>query len=1010
MKQAVKQNPFKGPRYYEEKDQDIFYGRDQESNELFQLVKNNFPALVTGDPGVGKTSLINAGLFPLLRTAGYLPVRVDFAETSNLPLSAIQTKMQEAIITQHIQVTSKTGTEPATPLQKGETLWEYFHRVKHEDKEGRPITPVIVFDAFDKIFSGKYSRMHRDALLKEILYLVENRTPEHLWGKNIPIKGEMPDVRLLLVLRDNNPEDMAILKKQVPSIERAHFELHPLNGIQARQILEKSGIFPDETIKDDILQQFYPRHMETGEAEKDIPPKKLRVEPVLFSLFCTHAADTKATSFGSQERDTALNLFYNRLLWEIPRGKQLAEYIETRCLTLSGTRTAVTPDKGFKLRDALDAAVDLFILRKVYYGGIEHVEIFHNLLLPVIKERRHRSQEDKIERQEKKAKHRKAILAAVLVSLVVVSLVILLYIFKQEDRIQNLEKQLESQLNRSSEIKKELDALINIAEETGKSPGTRAKQPGEEAAARELDESPLPLASTSSTPPIEKSPLPAPPGTGTADTETLDRDVIVSKLLEAANNEKNKNKAIRIVEAAYTLSLPQPPPQVWQQLTGIAYSAFGSPFYENLVKTKHTISSVTVSPDGRKLLSLFSHLNNVEVWDLRGHLLTDLNLHTNKVNSAIFSSNSQAILTASEDKTAKLWDIQGNILAEFKPHRAGVMRALFSPGERNVLTTPANFLVDNPRLWDMNGNLLAEIPVVGGNAQLPGKSKADTLLSLVDPAISARIDRQTFSNTVFSPDGRQLLTIPYILFQPALWDIQGNLLVEFPQPKDSIHFATFSTDGNTVLTSSSKKTAQLWNLEGEKIAQLHPLSTFIVNAIFSPDNSRILTIPYHPFEKAKLWDRGGNYLTSLENHPSKINSAVFSPDGTKILTTSEDRTAKLWDLEGTLLADMKQHTGPVVDAVFSPDGKYILTASVDTTAKLWDIQGNLLANLNRHTLNVSQALFLNNGTRMLTVSADGTINSWFTPTAIIEWLKTAPIPRLTPAEKEKLGIADFILE
>ncbi len=108
-------------------------------------------------------------------------------------------------------------------------------------------------------------------------------------------------------------------------------------------------------------------------------------------------------------------------------------------------------------------------------------------------------------------------------------------------------------------------------------------------------------------------------------------------------------------------------------------------------------------------------------------------------------------------------------------------------------------------------------------------------------------------------------------------------------------------------------------------------------------------------------------------------------------------------------ADFKGHTGGVTSAVFSPDGKQILTASSDYTAKLWDLQGNLLADLKGHTDSVNSAGFSPDGKRIVTASSDGTAIIWPTPEGIMDWLKTAPIPKLTQKEKEELGIADFEL-
>ncbi len=61
--------------------------------------------------------------------------------------------------------------------------------------------------------------------------------------------------------------------------------------------------------------------------------------------------------------------------------------------------------------------------------------------------------------------------------------------------------------------------------------------------------------------------------------------------------------------------------------------------------------------------------------------------------------------------------------------------------------------------------------------------------------------------------------------------------------------------------------------------------------MFSPNGLWILTIPSD--KTAKLWDIDGNMIAELK-HNKRVRFAVFSPDGRRILTASEDGTAKLW--------------------------------------------------------------------------------------------------------------------
>ena len=67
-KEAALQRPFPGLGSYLRQDASIFKGRDDEIWSLFSIVSTYPITLLIGESGVGKTSLIQAGLFPFLET------------------------------------------------------------------------------------------------------------------------------------------------------------------------------------------------------------------------------------------------------------------------------------------------------------------------------------------------------------------------------------------------------------------------------------------------------------------------------------------------------------------------------------------------------------------------------------------------------------------------------------------------------------------------------------------------------------------------------------------------------------------------------------------------------------------------------------------------------------------------------------------------------------------------------------------------------------------------------
>jgi len=93
--------------------------------------------------------------------------------------------------------------------------------------------------------------------------------------------------------------------------------------------------------------------------------------------------------------------------------------------------------------------------------------------------------------------------------------------------------------------------------------------------------------------------------------------------------------------------------------------------------------------------------------------------------------------------------------------------------------------------------------------------------------------------------------------------------------------------------------------------------------------------------------------------------------------------------------------------LFSPDDEVILTASEDFSAKLWNLKPRSVGIAEyQHTDVVNSAVFSRDGKRMLTASNYGAVKIWWTPQAIYEWLKTAPVYRLTAEEERQCGIIE----
>ncbi|WP_375496189.1 hypothetical protein, partial [uncultured Nostoc sp.] len=97
-----------------------------------------------------------------------------------------------------------------------------------------------------------------------------------------------------------------------------------------------------------------------------------------------------------------------------------------------------------------------------------------------------------------------------------------------------------------------------------------------------------------------------------------------------------------------------------------------------LKRYKSTVYSASFSPDGKYIVTA-SRDNTARVWDITGKQIVQLKGHTSSVWSANFSPDGKHIVTASLDNTVSVWDITGKQITLLKGHTSYVRSASFSP-------------------------------------------------------------------------------------------------------------------------------------------------------------------------------------------------------------------------------------------------------------------------------------------------------------------------------------------
>jgi tetratricopeptide (TPR) repeat protein len=431
-------NPYPGLQAFGEGDQAYFHGRARERDELFRLVRREVLTVVFGRSGLGKTSLLNAGLFPLLRQADVLPVpiRLDFTPGKADLVSQVRAALAEALRGQEVD---------APPPAAGETLWEYFHRTPFWSRRNQLLTPLLVFDQFEEIFTLGRRDGKVEPLVDELADLIENHIPAAVrdrmarTGEELPFSYERQNVRVVFSLREDFLPQLEGLRPRIPSLAGNRFRLLHMDGNQALDaILKPGGGLVSEEVAREILRAVAGASRQERAGEPGLAPApaadlaEMEVEPALLSLFCRElnnrrqAQGLPAITVGLVQgtHGQILTAFYDQCLADMSR--PVRTFVEERLLTGSGFRQSVPLEEALQVRgvtaEDLGKLVNRRLLRLEDRLGRPHVELIHDVMTPVIRESRDRRRASEVRRR---LLRRAALAAGVLIAALVVLAVFL---------------------------------------------------------------------------------------------------------------------------------------------------------------------------------------------------------------------------------------------------------------------------------------------------------------------------------------------------------------------------------------------------------------------------------------------------------------------------------------------------------------------------------------------------------------------------------------------------------
>ena len=433
MEETKMKNPWLGLESY--KEGEVLYGRDEDIRDLSQRVLNDTDTLLYGKSGIGKSSILNAGIIPAARRYGYQPVLVRLSHKEQQTyLQQIKDAIANEVVTTQEFVKCKDADK--------ESLYEYFHRQTFHNAKGERIKLLIIFDQFEEIFTLQEEESKKKRFFAELADFLNDVMPVDLQHgatattepqKKMTVIGagnfgnlfndlklgadnDLPEyvtdneIHLVFTIREDFLSEFEYYSASIPSLKQNRYGLRPINEEQAAQIILRPmpGLI-DETVAKLIIEKV------TGRTDFELDGiPEIEVDSAVLSLYLNRLYDAKTgdtitSELVEQKGGEIIADFYIDAISEI--SESTVEYLEDMLLNGNGRRDNITVFDAIHDGGATEQELDILcnkkkILRLFNYAGDLRIEYVHDILCPVVKT--HKDERLLVKQQEEERKKQEA--------------------------------------------------------------------------------------------------------------------------------------------------------------------------------------------------------------------------------------------------------------------------------------------------------------------------------------------------------------------------------------------------------------------------------------------------------------------------------------------------------------------------------------------------------------------------------------------------------------------------
>ncbi|MDM7859383.1 WD40 repeat domain-containing protein [Alteromonas sp. ASW11-36] len=397
------------------------------------------------------------------------------------------------------------------------------------------------------------------------------------------------------------------------------------------------------------------------------------------------------------------------------------------------------------------------------------------------------------------------------------------------------------------------------------------------------------------------------------------------------------------------------------------------------------VNDVAIVNDGKYVISVGDD-GIAYVWDIEQSTIKYTWDHGVLLERVVVSPNQEWVVTVGYDHGVRLWSMRnGLMLSELIfenfvddlsfTDQANRMLVQTSAGELSVIAIDADGTMAIQRsmlnisahassqtdgkfaaLQDDGGVIISALEASGGNR----------LINVNGDVHLVAIDAQAAKLAIGTADG-----------QVTIWTIaQGQQLHSFSH-EFGLETITFSPNSQILFTSDLQGTGFLWDLSSGKLLTTLGHTRQLNSAAFNRDGTQLVTGSRG--NSVSLWDVATGELLQRGWHNKDIFRVHFADNDQRLVSASGDGTAILWQIIPAPINFMT-HQDALMGAVISPLNRYLGTASDDKTGVLWDIATGQSKFVMQHSDSVYMLSFSADEKRVASSSLDGLVRIWSTET------------------------------